>query len=243
MRYQVIIPARYDSSRLPGKPLIQLCGVPMVVRTYRRVTQAIAPEYVCVATDDDRIRATCMAAGIQVVMTSPSCLTGTDRVAEVARRIVADTYINIQGDEPVFNPEDLQLLLRAAGEHPTDVLNGYCPIADEPQFRSSNTPKVVASCDGRLLYISRAPIPTNKSLGFAGAWRQVCAYAFPRLSLDRFASCQRRTPLESVEDIEILRFLELGYTVRMVPMSSVSVSVDSVNDVARAEQVIRMLGL
>lgn len=243
MRFLVVIPARYESSRLPGKPLVPLLGVPMIVRTYRQCTKVVPSECVVVATDDARIAACCEAEGIKVVMTSSTCLTGTDRVAEVAGALAADVYINVQGDEPVFNPADLTALVAAAEQFPDDVINGYCAIETEEMFRSSSTPKVVLRPDGRLLYMSRAAIPTNKAHGFANAWRQVCAYAFPRSALEAFAALEAKTPLESIEDIEILRFLELGREVRMIPMSALSVAVDNPEDVPRAEQAIRAMGL
>jgi len=185
----------------------------------------------------------CQEHGITVEMTSSDCLTGTDRVAEVSTRIAASSYINVQGDEPVFNPEDLRALLAAAADRPEDIINGYCAIAEEAQFRSPTVPKVVFRPDGRLLYMSRAAIPTGKGLGFLGAHRQVCAYAFPKAALDAFSGSSQKTPLESVEDIEILRFLELGFEVRMIPMSDQSVAVDVPDDVPRAEARIRELGL
>jgi len=110
-------------------------------------------------------------------------------------------------------------------------------------FRNVNTPKVVMRPDGRLLYMSRAPLPTNKKHGFVKAWRQICAYAFPRHALEAFALSTTKTELEDIEDIEILRFLELGMEIRMVPMSDTSVAVDSYEDVERAEAAIRSLGL
>ncbi len=237
--YAVIIPARFESTRLPGKPLINLLGVPMVVRTYRQCIQACPPERVYVATDDLRIEAACRAHGINVLMTSSDCLTGTDRVAECADQLTADVFINVQGDEPVFNPEDLTRFLGCLSSHPGEILNGFCVIDSEAMYHSSSTPKVVMRPDGRLLYMSRAPIPGNKSHSFACAWRQVCVYAFPRRALEDFASHPAKTPLENLEDIEILRFLELGWDVRMIELSAQSVAVDNPEDVARAEAVIR----
>lgn len=242
MNYIVVIPARYESHRLPGKPLIDLCGVPMIIRTYRQCIKAVPECLVYVATDDDRIRMVCEEEGISVVMTSINCLTGTDRVAEVAQIIEADTYINVQGDEPVFNPDDLRTLIKSAGEFPKEVVNGYCSISDESLFRSASVPKLVMRPDGRLMYMSRAPIPSNKTFKFEKSWRQVCAYAFPKHSLQAFASTKAKTELEAIEDIEILRFLEIGWDVRMVLMSDFSVAVDNPEDVIRAEAVIRSLG-
>lgn len=239
MNYAIVIPARRASSRLPGKPLIDLCGTPMIVRTYEQCVQAAPPERIVVATDDDEIRQICEGRGIRTLMTSGDCLTGTDRVAEAAERLEADTFINVQGDEPLFNPDDLRLLINAAASSPESVINGYCAISNAEAFRSSSIPKVVFRPDGRLLYMSRAAIPTGKTLGFRKAWRQVCAYAFPRKALREFAATPVKTPLEDIEDIEILRFLELGWEVRMIEMSDHSIAVDTPADAMRAEEAIR----
>ena len=241
--YAVIIPARYQSSRLPGKPLVQLDGVPMIVRTYRQCLKACPAGRIHVATDDERIREVCEQHGIAVLMTSPHCLTGTDRLAECARQLDAEIFINVQGDEPVFNPDDLRRMIEACTAWPGEVLNGFCAIDDEAQFRSTSTPKVVMRPDGRLLYMSRATIPGTKSGEFIHGWRQVCLYAFPRAALAAFAACTSKTPLESLEDIEILRFLELGWEVRMLELSQDSIAVDNPADVAAAEAAIRARGL
>lgn len=241
MKYAIVIPARYASSRLPGKPLIDLCGAPMIIRTYMQCVKVASAERVFVATDSEDIRRTCEQAGIRTVMTSSLCLTGTDRVAEVAEQVDADTFINVQGDEPLFNPADLDLLIEAALTSPELVINGYCAISDEETFRNPSIPKVVFRPDGRLLYMSRASIPTTKLGEFRNAWRQVCAYAFPRAALRAFAASSNKTPLEELEDIEILRFLELGWEVRMLKMSSQSISVDTPEDVQRAKRAIDSL--
>ncbi|MGG1399978.1 3-deoxy-manno-octulosonate cytidylyltransferase [Bacillus salipaludis] len=238
MNYCVIIPARYQSSRLPGKPLIGLCGLPMIVRTYKQCIQACPSEKVYVATDDERIRDVCESNNIQVIMTSRDCLTGTDRIAECAKYIDAEVFINVQGDEPLFNPKDLELLVSYVEKYPGEVLNGYCEINEEDLFRNGSIPKVVFRPDGRLLYMSRAPIPSNKEQGFEKAWRQVCAYAFPREALKDFSSVNEKTRLESIEDIEILRFLELGWEVRMLELSNDSIAVDSPDDIQRVEAAL-----
>jgi 3-deoxy-manno-octulosonate cytidylyltransferase (CMP-KDO synthetase) len=243
MNYCVIIPARFQSSRLPGKPLVELCGIPMIIRTYQQCIKACPKEKVFVATDDERIRETCERHGIQVIMTSSDCLTGTDRVAECAQYIDADVYINVQGDEPLFNPNDLEMLISKVDEFPGEIINGYCEVKEEELFRSGSVPKVVFRPDGRLLYMSRASIPSNKNQGFEKAWRQVCAYAFPKESLKAFSSVPKKTDLESIEDIEILRFLELGWEVRMVELSSDSVAVDIPEDIERVETAIHERGL
>ena len=242
MRYVVVIPARYQSTRLPGKPLVDLCGVPMVVRTYRQCLEAVEAKNIYVATDDERIADECRRYDVQVVMTSEDCLTGTDRIAEVAKSIKVDTYINVQGDEPVFNPKDIIQLIDEAAKHPDDIINGYCAISAAEDHASGSVPKVVMRPDGRLLYMSRAPIPTTKKHEFVKAWRQVCAYAFPRAALEAFSSSAGKTQLEKIEDIEILRFLELGFEVRMIEMSDDSIAVDNPEDVAKVEARLRQLG-
>lgn len=234
----IVIPARYGSGRLPGKPLVKIVGVPMIERTFRQCAKAFPAERIYVATDDSRIQVYCQSVGIQVIMTSPDCLTGTDRVAEAARQIEADTIINVQGDEPLFNPDDIMRFRAACAEFPGDVLNGYGEIESEDLFRSSSMPKVVFDRNERLLYMSRASIPTSKRHEFLRAWRQVCIYAFPRAALEDFAAQKEKTPLEAIEDIEILRFVEIGVPVRMVRVSSASIPVDNPEDIALVEAAL-----
>lgn len=243
MKFALVIPARYESSRLPGKPLIELCGIPMLVRTYRQCIKAVPCSKVYVSTDDDRIVDLCEKEGMQCIKTSKDCLTGTDRIAECVSRIDADVFINVQGDEPAFNPLDIKNLIEYAENNPGKIINGYCEITQEDLFRNPTIPKLVMRQDETLLYMSRSPIPTNKKHSFVRSWRQICAYAFPKDALLAFSNESEKTPLESIEDIEILRFLELGYEVKMLQMEDDSVSVDTVDDVARAEAVIRKLGL
>jgi 3-deoxy-manno-octulosonate cytidylyltransferase (CMP-KDO synthetase) len=234
----IIIPARYQSSRFPGKPLAELQGIPMIVHVWRKCVQAVDANLVYVATDDERIRAACALHDIQVVMTRSDCLTGTDRVFDAAKQIQADLYINVQGDEPLLDPRDIQVVLDMAQQHPGEIINAMCPIDNDVDYVSRTIPKVVARPDGRLLYMSRAPIPGNKAATFVSAHKQVCIYAFPPQALADFAACQHKTALEEIEDIEILRFLELGYEVRMVAVSQSSVAVDTPQDLERVRALM-----
>ena len=243
MDFMVVIPARWRSSRFPGKALVPICGKPMIVQTYVQCTKAVPMEKIVVATDDTRISSVCREHDIPCVMTSVECLTGTDRVAEVANMIEADSYINVQGDEPTFNPDDLTDLITAIDRFPGEVVNGYCRIHTDDLYFSRMTPKVVVRPDGRLLYMSRAPIPMGKVGQPDVSFRQVCAYVFPRESLRLFALTKVKMPLEAVEDIEVLRLLELGFEIRMIELSDQSVSVDEEKDVAIAESKRRELGL
>lgn len=235
IKLALIIPARYQSGRFPGKPLMLIAGVPMIERTWRQCIKALPAEQVYIATDHDLIASHCRSIGANVIMTSEACLTGTDRVAEAAAKIDADVFLNVQGDEPLFNPADIKKVASLVEEYPGEVLNGYSEITSEEMFRDPSMPKMIVTADERLLYASRAAIPTGKKLGFHTAWRQVCIYAFPRDALVAFHAAETRAPLEAMEDIEILRFIELGVGVRMVRLSSESIPVDNPDDVQLVE--------
>ena len=235
MKYIVVIPARYKSKRLPGKPLANIGGLPMIVRTYNQCTKVINKKNIIVATDSFKIQKVCDQYNIKSIITSNKCLTGTDRVAEVAKKIKCNFYINVQGDEPFFNPNDLKMLIKEALKNPKEIINGYAEIKDKKLFFSSSIPKVVFDKKGYLLYMSRAAIPSNKKLEFKKAWRQICAYSFPREALLKFSKVKNKTPIESLEDIEILRFLEEGYKVKMIKMSNKSLAVDNNEDLEKAK--------
>lgn len=237
--FVVVIPARYESTRLPGKPLINLEGKSMILRTYEQCIKAMDANLVYVATDSEQIRSHCEENSIQVVMTSSNCLTGTDRIAEFAEKVEAKTYINVQGDEPLINPEDITKVLNTAELFPDEIINGYAPILSKEQYTSLSIPKLVFRPDGRLLYMSRSPIPGNKLADFKKAWRQICIYAFPKNVLIDFARLDDKTILEKEEDLEILRFLELGYEVKMIELSSESIAVDTPKDVEQVRDILK----
>jgi|TARA_B110000259_G_C13993145_1_gene393340 3-deoxy-manno-octulosonate cytidylyltransferase (CMP-KDO synthetase) len=239
MEYYLVIPARYNSKRLPGKPLMDICGIPMIIRTYNQCKKIVDKSKILIATDDKRIQKVCEKEKIKVVMTSKKCLTGTDRIAEVAKRFKADFYLNVQGDEPICNPVDIKKLLITAKKYPKTIINGYTAIKDKELFFSGHIPKVVFRKDGRLLYQSRAAIPTTKDKKFIKAWRQVCIYSLPYKSLVAFKSVKTKTPLEQLEDCELLRFLELGHEIKMIKMSDKSVAVDTKKNLKDVINIIK----
>lgn len=234
----VVIPARFASTRFPGKALADLGGMSVLRRCFLQVQKVVPFADIYVATDDQRIVAECETFGMQWVMTSSECLTGTDRVAQVARQISTEWYINVQGDEPFLDPHGLQRVINftLASTGDVAVVNAYAPIASDAEFRSATVPKVVVTNAGKLLYISRAAIPTDKSLTFRGASRQVGLYAFRQHALSAFSGTSVKTPIESVEDIEILRFLELGYEVAMVEVPRGGIAIDTPEDLAEARR-------
>ena len=239
MKTVLVIPARYKSTRFPGKPLIDLAGKTMIERVYGQCIKAYPAKQIFVATEDERILLHCRSLNIQCILTSDNCLTGTDRVAEVAQQIDADYYINVQGDEPIFNPFDISNFIDILPNYNGHILNGYCDIALEVDYKSVSVPKVVFRQDGRLLYMSRSAIPGNKNSLFHFGYRQVCIYAFPKKALLAFSAFNKKTLFEQEEDIEILRFLEMGYEVQMIKMSSDSIPIDSPEDI---EKVLKIIG-
>ena len=233
MDIRIVIPARARSSRFPDKPLADIAGTPMVVRTYNQCLKAAPASAVTVATDDERVFNLIRSVGGDVVMTSADCLTGTDRVADTARQRPAEFYINVQGDEPIFDPDDIRRMIEVGNAYPDRVTVGYTEMSDEAGYLDRSTVKVVAGPDGRLLYMSRSPIPGNKHGSMSKAWRQICAYGLPPRWLAAYAARTAKTPLEEIEDVEILRFLEMGAEVYCIPMSDRSISVDHPEDVAK----------
>jgi len=242
MEYLVVIPARYQSSRLPGKPLVSIAGIPMIERTYHQCVQAVPADKVVVATDDQRIFDHCTSIGAHAVMTPEDCKTGTDRIASLLDQFSVDVFINVQGDEPVLNPDDLTAVIKAAQKNSKNIINGYAEITDQEQFFSGTVPKVVCRPDGTLLYMSRSPIPSNKEGNFIKAHRQICIYSFPRHALEAFRQQKEKTSLEKIEDIEILRLLELGYVVEMIELSGDSIAVDVPDDVEKVEHMLTQKG-
>jgi 3-deoxy-manno-octulosonate cytidylyltransferase (CMP-KDO synthetase) len=236
--FAVIIPARYDSSRFPGKPLADICGKPMIQHVWERCCKAVGREIVYIATDNSMISNVAGNFGAKVVLTSSNCLTGTDRVAEANNQLNYDFIINVQGDEPLINPKDILTVIDEYLLNPETVINAMSPINDEIEFRSLTIPKVVASKSGNLLYMSRSPIPTNKANSFVFGFKQVCIYGFSKKHLEFFASHHQKSTIEQIEDIEILRFVENDIPVQMVKVGNGSIAVDVPSDLDKVIEYI-----
>ena len=237
MKQIIVIPARLGSKRLKNKPLINLKGKTMIERTYLQCLKAFDKNKIFVATDSKKIEELCRSKKMNCIITSKNCLTGTDRVAEVAKKIKVDSYINVQGDEPIFNPIDIKKLINYSKKNPKEIINGYCKIRSKKLFNIRNIPKVVFNNNKDLLYMSRSPVPGNKKNKFISGYRQVCAYIFPRDKLLSFKK-REKTYFESIEDIEILRFIELGYRVKMIELSDASKAVDTKSDLKSLLKII-----
>lgn len=219
MNFIVVIPARYQSSRLPGKMLLDIAGTPMLLRVVERARGSKAAA-VYVATDDERIRVACTSAGVDVLMTSPAHTSGTDRIAEVAQQLGLGEdaiIVNVQGDEPLIPPAVIdQVAANLAARPEAGICTLYAPVADEAEFRNPNAVKLVTDAEGRVLYFSRAPIPwprdglTASSLALAK--RHIGLYAYRVSVLQQFVGWAP-APLEETEKLEQLRAMYHGITI------------------------------
>ena len=206
MRSVVLIPARHASSRYPGKPLVNLLGKPMILWVAELSAKAVGANNVYVATDDKRISTVVESAGFNTVMTSSEALTGTDRSAEAAEKIDADIYINVQGDEPLANPDDI-IKIRDAKLNALDkVVNGFTWISDQEFLIALISQKVITNEIHKLIYMSRLALPGFKENKNAPRRykKQVCIYAFTKEELISYKAFGRKSKLEHCEDIEIL---------------------------------------
>lgn len=235
-----IIPARYQSSRFPGKPLALLLGKPMILYVAEITALALGAKNTWVATDDQRIADVVKSAGFNVATTSETALTGTDRVWEAATQIKADIYVNIQGDEPLLNPKDIELIVAEKKKRGEGVVNGMCRLLSHEDPSSVNIPKVITTENNRMVYMSRVAIPGFKSSHNKPAYymKQVCIYAFTYEELEAFGKFGRKSTLENHEDIEILRYLDLSIPVFMVETDGISLAVDIPEDVPVVEEAL-----
>lgn len=230
MRIVGIIPARYKSTRFPGKPLAGIHGKPMVWWVYQSAKKVGEFQEVCVATDDERIAIECRKYDMHVVMTSDKHPTGTDRVGEVACEVKADLYVNVQGDEPLIQPEHICRAISPfkESEH-IAVTNLMTEIENHSDLINVSVPKVVTNADGNAVYFSRLPVPYPKGGQDQRYYKQVCVYAFTPEALNSFCRWERG-PAERAEDIEMLRFVEHGINVRMVQVEQETIAVDTPKD-------------
>jgi len=238
-----VVPARFQSSRFPGKPLALIGGKPLVQRVYERARSARRLSRLVVATDDERIRQAVEGFGGEVLMTSPEHTSGTDRLAEVARRFPADIYVNIQGDEPLVDPADIDALIDCLdSEDGVDMATLKEPLPDAETADDPNVVKVVCDESGRALYFSRSRIPhrhrQSGNLEAGGLWfRHVGLYAYRAGFLQEFASWGHGA-LEGVEGLEQLRVLERGRTIRVLGARGHYLGVDAPEDVTAVERAL-----
>lgn len=243
-RTVVIIPARYDSSRFPGKPLARLGGKPLIQQVYERARGAHGVDLLVVATDDERIRKAVLEFGGEAILTAPELRTGSDRIAAVARDLPADLYLNVQGDEIPLSPALIEDLLQPFLASGAEVGTLKRALTTEHELLDENVVKVVTDADGYALYFSRSPIPLVRDR-VAGAieltarlhWKHLGIYAYRRAALLRFAALPSGV-LEEAERLEQLRLLEAGVRIRVWETHHASLRVDTPGDLERAQQLL-----
>lgn len=237
-----VIPARYKSSRFPGKPLADICGKPMIWWVYQQCKKVEDFDMVYVATDDDKIFETCKTLGIEVIMTSDKHKTGTDRIGEVARKIPADLIVNIQGDEPLLEPETIKAAIKPFYTNPNlQISNLMTKIHDPIDVVNFTIPKVITNKEGIGIYLTRSTAPYPKGSLEYTYYKQVCVYGFTPEALQFYCDYGIRygkAKIEAIEDIEILRFIENGYKVQYIEVDSDTVAVDTPNDLEKVRGIV-----
>ncbi len=238
-----VIPARYASTRFPGKPLALLRGRPVLHWVIERARQARGLDGVLVATDDPRILACALETGVDAVMTAPDHPTGTDRIAEAVRPTEATAVINIQGDEPLIDPALIDRMAQAlAGDTACDMVTAVTAITCREEAECPDVVKAVMTAEGRALYFSRAPIPYPRDLPPGACapglfFRHIGIYGYRRAFLDAFV---RAPPsrLEMIEKLEQLRAIEMGACIRVLTIGQASPGIDRPEDLVRVEQML-----
>lgn len=238
MRTLAVIPARYASTRLPGKPLLDICGKPMIQRVYEAVQQATLVDTVLVATDDARIVQAVEAFGGRAILTSPQCASGTDRLVEVARQEQAEIYLNVQGDEPLLRPADVDKLVEALRDCPHMAAATPCYSISYEQACDPNLVKIVRSDSGAALYFSRARIPFDRDEERTGMyWGHMGMYAYRPDALKIFAD-HGPGMLERTEKLEQLRLLQHGVGIQTVELPPCAPGVDTPEDLERVRAIV-----
>lgn len=241
MKIVGVIPARYESSRFPGKPLADICGKPMIWWVYQQCKKVKDFDMIYVATDDQRIFGVCNELDMDVIMTSDKHRTGTDRIGEVAEKVEADLIVNIQGDEPLLEPETIKAAIEPFYTNPKlQISNLMTKIKDPVDVVNFTVPKVITNKEGIGIYLTRSTAPYPKGNIDYTYYKQVCVYGFKPEALKFFCDYGMhygKAKVEAIEDIEILRFIENGYKVQYIEVDSDTVAVDTPNDLEKVRKI------
>lgn len=238
-----VIPARYESSRFPGKPLADICGKPMIWWVYQQCKKVEDFDEVYVATDSNKILDTCNELNVNAIMTSDLHKTGTDRVGEVARKVSADLIVNIQGDEPLLEPDTIKAAITPFfNDSNLQISNLMTKIKNPVDVINYTVPKVITNKENVGIYLTRAAAPYPKGSLDYDYYKQVCVYGFKPEALRFFCDYGMKygkAKAESIEDIEILRFIENGYKVQYIEVESDTVAVDTPNDLEKVRRILK----
>ena len=240
MKSICVIPARYSSTRLPGKPLKDICGKPMICRVYERASQAKSVTEVIVATDDERILKAVEKNRGRAMMTRADHKTGTDRLAEVAEKFSdAEVVVNVQGDEPLIEPALIdELVAQFVDDKNLQMATVATELLNSDEMNNPNNVKVVLDKNNNALYFSRSLIPYPRNVGKSKVFKHIGIYAYRRNFLLAYAKMEP-TPLEQAESLEQLRALENGYKIRVIKSSCRFVGVDTAEDLELVNEIYR----
>ena len=232
MKIVAVIPSRYNSSRFPGKPLADINGLPMIIRVANQVNKVLDKKFIYIATDDNRIKNVVEQYGYNYIMTK-ECLTGTDRVASCIDKIDADIYVNVQGDEPMIDPSHIKQIIKEKTRNMNMVINSMVELKDN--FDDKTIVKVVTNEKDELVYASRNIIPYNSNKKY----RQLGLYAFSKEELNQYYRSDKRSKLEYFEDVEILRFIDIGIKIKMIAFNDYYPSIDTIEDLNKVKQLLK----
>ena len=244
MRTLALIPARLTSTRLPRKVLADIHGHPLIWHVWSRVCLANEIDEVMIATDSPEVADVATGFGAQVIMTSPDCQSGTERIASVIDQLDGDLILNVQGEEPLVDPGMLDALVAKWKSTPCDLITPVYRIHEQQDLVSPNVVKVVRAADGRAIYFSRSPVPfvrdhpTQEWLNFCKFWGHIGVYGYRKSVLAGFYQLPH-SPLEDTERLEQLRFLEAGYTFQTVETNYHPMAVDVQDDLEKVRRIIK----
>ncbi|MBI5296375.1 MAG: 3-deoxy-manno-octulosonate cytidylyltransferase [Chloroflexi bacterium] len=243
MKTVIVIPARLASTRLPRKVLADICGKPLIQRVWERVQQARLADEIVIATDSQEVAGLVEAWGGKALMTDPACQSGTERIASLLAQLDADLILNVQGDEPLVDPDMLDALVASWKAAPCDLVTPVYRITSVDDLFNPNIVKVVRAADGRALYFSRSPVPYVRDvpreqwLERQPFWGHIGVYGYSRAVLAKYVSLPA-SPLQQAESLEQLRFLEAGYSFQTVETSYHSIAVDTQDDLEKVRRMI-----
>jgi 3-deoxy-manno-octulosonate cytidylyltransferase (CMP-KDO synthetase) len=242
MKKIIVIPARYASTRLPGKPLIDIGGKPLLQWVYEGACRSKLADGILIATDDERIKNIANNFGAEAIMTDANLQSGTDRVFAAIQGREADLIINLQGDEPFIEPSIIDQLFSTMEKGGVETATLCCPITDENEYRDPNIVKVVLDSSGFALYFSRSPIPYLRTSNYElrtpnCLYRHIGIYAFTRSFLQQFVSMPK-SRLEEAESLEQLRILENSYKIKVIITEYDGFGIDTPDDLERARKLL-----
>tara|TARA_Y100000389_G_scaffold82236_1_gene78817 strand:+ start:22901 stop:23653 length:753 start_codon:yes stop_codon:yes gene_type:complete len=236
--FLIFIPARYESSRFPGKPLVKILGIEMIKRVYDNCN-SVAKNKTYVLTDNKKIYNFCIKHKIKCLMTPKNCKTGTDRIIYISKKLKTALYINVQGDEPLIEKKNLEKFIKTAKKDKGNILIAKSKI-NKKQFKNINLPKIIVNKNNELIYISRLGLPGSKNgKNPSKMYGQVNLYSFPYKIINNFKKYNKKNYIEEIEDIEILRFLYEDHKVKVIELKSNNHAVDIPSDIITVEKIMK----